>query len=53
MKKISIFLLCVIAIGSILTGCGSQEKDLVSITPFPEFSEMTVDGKRKILLRCP
>lgn len=45
MKKISIFLLCVIAIGSILTGCGSKEKDLVSITPFPEFSEMTVDGE--------
>lgn len=44
MKKTSIFLLCIMLIGSIFTGCGNEENELVSKTPFPDFSETTIDG---------
>lgn len=44
MKKISIFMLCVMLTASILTGCGNKENKLVSKTPFPNFSETTIDG---------
>lgn len=45
MKKISIAMLCVMLTGCILTGCGNKERELVSKTPFPDFSETTVDGE--------
>lgn len=45
MKKIRILVLCAIVIGSVFTGCGSRENSLVTKTPFPSFSEETLDGK--------
>ena len=44
MKRIvSLFLL--LAMGTaVLAGCGAQEQDLVSKTPFPEFSETDTEG---------
>lgn len=46
MKKTRIFLLFVVLIGSIFTGCRNKENELVSKTPFPNFSEITIDGKQ-------
>ncbi len=44
MKKIiSLFVLMVMST-ALLAGCGSQETDLVSKTPFPEFTEVDTDG---------
>ena len=44
MKKIvSLFLLLAVSTAA-LAGCGSQEQDLVSKTPFPEFSETDTEG---------
>lgn len=44
MKKIvSLFLLLAMSAAA-LAGCGSQEQDLVSRTPFPEFSETDMEG---------
>lgn len=45
MKKISRFLLCTMFVGMILTGCGKKGSELVSKTPFPDFSETTVEGE--------
>ena len=45
MKKISRFLLCAMFVGMILTGCGKKGSELVSKTPFPDFSETTVEGE--------
>lgn len=44
MKKTNLFLLCIMLIGSILTGCGNKTNELVSKTPFPDFSETAMDG---------
>ena len=44
MKKIvSMFLLLTMSAAA-LAGCGSQEQDLISKTPFPEFSETDTEG---------
>ena len=44
MKKIvSLFLLLAVSTAA-LAGCGSQEQDLVSKSPFPEFSETDTEG---------
>lgn len=44
MKKIvSLFLLLAVSTAA-LAGCGSQEQELVSKTPFPEFSETDTEG---------
>lgn len=44
MKRIvSLFLLLAMS-AAVLTGCGAQEQDLVSKTPFPEFSETDTEG---------
>lgn len=42
-KQISLFLAIVMCV-VLLAGCGSQETDLVSKTPFPEFSETDTNG---------
>ena len=44
MKRIvSLFLLLAMSAAA-LAGCGSQEQDLISKTPFPEFSETDTEG---------
>lgn len=44
MKRIvSLFLLLAMS-AAVLAGCGAQEQDLVSKTPFPEFSETDTEG---------
>ena len=42
-KRISLFLALVIST-VLFAGCGAQETDLVSKTPFPEFTEVDTDG---------
>lgn len=42
-KRISLFMAMVMS-AAILAGCGAQETDLVSKTPFPEFNEVDTDG---------
>lgn len=42
-KRISLFL-AIIMSTALLAGCGAQETDLVSKTPFPEFSETDTNG---------
>lgn len=42
-KQISLFMALVMS-AALLAGCGAQEVDLVSKTPFPEFSEVDTDG---------
>lgn len=44
MKKIVSLFMVIAMSTSLLAGCGSQEADLVSKTPFPEFSEVDTDG---------
>lgn len=44
MKKRSRFIIVTVMSALLLAGCGSQESDLISKTPFPEFSEMDTDG---------
>lgn len=44
MKKI-VSLCLILALGAaVLTGCGSQQEELVTKTPFPEFSETDTQG---------
>ena len=42
-KRFSLFT-AVALIAALLAGCGSQEQSLVSKTPFPEFSEVDMEG---------
>lgn len=42
-KRISLFL-AIIMSTALFAGCGAQETDLVSKTPFPEFSETDTNG---------
>lgn len=42
-KRFSLFT-AVALIAAMLAGCGSQEQNLVSNTPFPEFSEVDMEG---------
>lgn len=42
-KTISLFLAMVMSL-TLLAGCGAQETNLVSKTPFPDFSEKDIDG---------
>lgn len=42
-KQISLFLAMIMS-APLLAGCGAQETDLVSKTPFPEFSETDTEG---------
>ena len=44
MKRIISLFLLLIMIAAVLTGCGSQKQDLVTKTPFPEFSETDMEG---------
>ena len=44
MKRIVSILLLLAMSASILAGCGAQEPELVSKTPFPEFSEVDTEG---------
>lgn len=42
-KRFSLFTAAAL-IAAMLAGCGSQEQSLVSKTPFPEFSEVDMEG---------
>ena len=42
-KRISLFIAMAMS-AALLAGCGAQGTDLVSKTPFPEFSEIDMDG---------
>lgn len=44
MKKVVSLFLTLTVCTALLAGCGSQEQELVSKTPFPEFSETDMDG---------
>lgn len=44
MKKLISLLIGAAVFSAILAGCSSQEADLVSKEPFPEFSEVTIEG---------
>lgn len=44
MKKVVSLFLALTVCTALLAGCGSQEQELVSKTPFPEFSETDMDG---------
>lgn len=44
MKRIVSLCLLLAMSAAVLTGCGSQKQDLVSKTPFPEFSEADTEG---------
>lgn len=44
MKKIISLFIAMIMITTLLAGCGTQESDLISKTPFPQFSETDTDG---------
>lgn len=46
MKKARMLLLCTMLTGLIFTGCGDKEDELISKTPFPDFSETTVEGEQ-------
>ena len=45
MKRFSVFMLFILLMPAVLTGCGSRGDDsLVSKTPFPEFQEVDTQG---------
>ena len=44
MKKMASFFLALAISAAFLTGCGTLEPDLVSKTPFPEFSQPETEG---------
>lgn len=44
MKKIISILISVMMLTAVLSGCGAQETELVSKTPFPDFSEKDMGG---------
>lgn len=44
MKKIISLILAAMVMGTALTGCTAQDTQLMSQTPFPEFSEPDMDG---------
>lgn len=46
MKKILILLCCVILTVFVLAGCGEKEDTLMSVRPFPEFSDVDMDGNK-------
>lgn len=44
MKKSICLFLSLAVCTALLTGCGAGEQDLISKTPFPEFSETDTEG---------
>lgn len=44
MKRRFSLIAAAVLIAAILTGCGAQKQSLVSKTPFPEFSEVDMEG---------
>lgn len=44
MKKIFSLILTIAITATVLTGCGTQESDLLSKTSFPKFSELDIKG---------
>lgn len=44
MKRRVSLMAAVALMAALLAGCGSQEQSLVSKTPFPEFSEVDMEG---------